>query len=553
VFFTLSLAFLSISRTFFVREAFQDNIASPNMEGLRFYALLILSFILIEALFQFLMSYWSGWLGQMVIKDIRTVTYRKLSQFKTVFFDKNPVGKLVVRVVSDIEAISDIFSQGILTFVGDLVKILFIVGLMFYTDIRITIYILLLFPIMFLATRWFQKYMKKAFDQERTAIGALGSFVQEHVQGMSIVQIFNREKQEFQKFQNLNEKHLKATLQSILYFSIFLPFIEIISAVALGIVVWQGGLDIINNTGLEPGDIVLYILLINMLFRPVRQLADRVNTIQRGLVASERIFNILDDNQDDFDTDSPQETIDLSGDIVFDQVDFSYKEGERILHQLSFEIKKNENIALVGATGAGKSTILNLLNRFYEIEGGEILINKHPIQKLPKKFLRTQIAAVQQDGFLFSGTIMYNLQIGNDFSRERIFEAAKEIGIYEYFEKLPNQFDFQVSERGSNLSTGQRQLVAFLRAYLYNPSIIILDEATASIDTITEQYIQTAFNKLRQGRTAIVVAHRLSTIQNADKIFVLDKGKLVEEGSHEDLLTEKGLYANLHQMQFGDS
>jgi subfamily B ATP-binding cassette protein MsbA len=551
IFFTLSLSSLSIFRAFFIKDAFAKYIAIPNIEGLKTYSLLILGLIMIEALFQFLMSYWSGWLGQMIIRDLRVQIFRKINGFKTQYFDNNPVGKLVVRVVSDIEAISEIFSQGILTFVGDLVKIIFIISLMFYTNITLTIYILLLFPLLFLATRYFQKFMKKAFDAERTAIGNLGTFVQEHVQGMSIVQIFHREKQEFEKFKELNKEHRNATLQSILYFSIFLPLIEIFSALALGIVVWKGGFLILQDADLQPADIILFILLINMLFRPVRQLADRVNTIQRGLVASERIFNIIDLQEDDFDTKNPDQDFSLKGEISFSEVDFSYKEGEPILKNINLNIKNNEKVALVGSTGAGKSTIISILNRFYEIDRGTITIGNQNIKELPKQKLRSKIATVQQDVFLFSGSILYNLQLGNSFTEEEIYQAAKEIGIYEYFTKLPNGFHFEVSERGNMLSVGQRQLIAFLRAYLYNPDILILDEATASIDTVTEQYIQQAFELIAKDRTTIVVAHRLSTIKNAHKIVVLDKGEIKETGNHQELLEiEHGIYKNLYSMQF---
>lgn len=469
--FTIALSVLSIARAFFIKDAFANYIETPNLPGLTNYALLILGFIFIEALFQFLMSYWSGWLGQMIVRDLRIEVFNKLSRFKTAFFDTNPVGKLVVRVVSDIEAISDIFSQGILTFIGDLFKILFIVSLMFYTNIILTIYILLLFPLLILATRYFQKLMKSAFNTERTAIGKLGTFVQEHVQGMSIVQIFRREEQEFDKFKKLNAEHRDATLQSILYFSIFLPLIEIFSAVALGIVVWKGGLIILDKDGLEPADIILFILLINMLFRPVRQLADRINTIQRGLVASERVFGVLDEEKDDFTDFKTDYSPSLKGDLILKDVNFNYKKNEPILKNINLHIKQFENIALVGSTGAGKSTIINILNRFYEIESGEITIGEHQLKDIPKNYLRTKIATVQQDVYLFSGTILYNLQLGNNFTEEAIYKAAKEIGIYEYFERLPEGFHFKVSERGNMLSVGQRQLIAFLRAYLYNPEI----------------------------------------------------------------------------------
>ncbi|MGB0427438.1 MAG: ABC transporter ATP-binding protein [Flavobacteriales bacterium] len=551
LFFTLSLGLLSVGRSYFIKFSLDEFVDVPNLAGLWQYALIMLGMLMVEALFQFLFSYYSGHLGQSIILAIRKEVFSKLLHFKVSYFDKTPVGTLVTRVVSDIEAISTIFSQGILTLLGDVFKILFILVLMFYINIKISLMIILIFPLLMLATRWFQKYMKKSFDDERSAIGALNTFVQEHIQGMSIVQIFNREHQEFNLFKTINAKHRDATVRSIFYFSIFLPIIEIFSALAIGILVWQGGSMMLVDPEFKIGSIVLYILLINMLFRPVRQLADRINSIQRGLVASERVFGVLDNHEaQDFDSNQTLEDLSLAGDINFQNVDFEYKTGERVLKNLSFSIKANENIAIVGATGAGKSTIISILNRFYDISNGTIQINDQDIFTLPKPALRRKIATVQQDVFLFSGSILDNLKMANDFDDEHIFDAAKAIGIYDYFERLPKGFNFEVRERGGSLSTGQRQLIAFLQAYLLNPDILILDEATASIDSITEQYIQKAFDKLSENRTTIVIAHRLSTIKNADRILVLDQGLLVEEGSHDTLMENKGLYSKLHDLQF---
>jgi len=549
-FFTLMLASLGVGRTFIVKYSLDKFVDTPDLGGLKTYAFIMFGLLIIEAIFQFLFSYYAGLLGQNIILDIRKIVYNKIIEYKTSHFDKSPVGTLVTRVVSDIEAISSVFSQGVLTLVGDLFKIIFIIAIMFYTNIPLTFMVLLVFPLLMFATRWFQKYMKKSFDDERTAIGALNTFVQEHIQGMSIVQIFNREEQEFSKFNGINAEHRDATIRSIFYFSIFLPIIEIFSAIAIGILVWQGGLMLAFGENLTIGSVVLFILLINMLFRPVRQLADRINVIQRGLVASERVFGVLDENVSDFDTDEKHEPINLSGDIVFKDVLFEYKPNEIILNKMSFRIKHKENIAIVGATGAGKSTIISIINRFYDIKSGQVLINEKDLMGLCKTQLRGRIATVQQDVFLFSGTIMDNLKMGNNLTDEDVYDAAKDIGIYNYFTRLPDGFYFKVSERGTTLSTGQRQLIAFLQAYLKNPDILILDEATASIDSITEQYIQKAFERISKDRTSIVVAHRLSTIKNADKIMVLDKGELLEEGNHDVLLEKKGLYAKLHDLQF---
>jgi len=549
-FFTFALASLGVGRTFIVKYSLDKFVDTPDLNGLWTYSMIMFGLLIIEAIFQFLFSYYAGLLGQNIILDIRKNVYQKIIAYKTSQFDKSPVGTLVTRVVSDIEAIASVFSQGVLTLIGDLFKIIFIIGIMFYTNAILTCMVLVVFPLLMFATRWFQKYMKKSFDDERSAIGALNTFVQEHIQGMSIVQIFNREEQEFAKFQSINKDHRDATVRSIFYFSIFLPIIEIFSAVAIGILVWQGGLMLAFEDTLTIGSVVLFILLINMLFRPVRQLADRINVIQRGLVASERIFGVLDEQDSDFNANESKEAVSLAGDIVFNKVLFEYKAGDTILNHITFKINHKENIAIVGATGAGKSTIISIINRFYDIKEGEVLINEQDIMFLSKKGLRKRIASVQQDVFLFSGTIMDNLKMGNSLTDDDIYKAAKEIGIYDYFERLPNGFYFEVSERGATLSTGQRQLIAFLQAYLKDPDILILDEATASIDSITEQYIQKAFDRISSDRTSIVVAHRLSTIKNADKILVLDKGVLKEQGSHTELLKENGLYARLHDLQF---
>lgn len=549
-FFTFALSALGVGRTFIVKYSLDKFVDTPDLSGLWNYSMVMFGLLIIEAIFQFLLSYYAGLLGQNIILDIRKNVYKQIIAYKTSEFDKSPVGTLVTRVVSDIEAIASVFSQGILTLVGDLFKIIFIIGIMFYTNVALTCMVLVVFPILMFATRWFQKYMKKSFDDERTAIGALNTFVQEHIQGMSVVQIFNREEQEFSKFKSINKDHRDATVRSIFYFSIFLPIIEIFSAVAIGILVWQGGLMLAFENTLTIGSVVLFILLINMLFRPVRQLADRINVIQRGLVASERVFGVLDKEASDFKVNDKQEKVSLAGDITFKDVIFEYKADDTILNKISFNINHKENIAIVGATGAGKSTIISIINRFYDIKEGEVLINNQNIMSFSKKQLRKQIATVQQDVFLFSGTIMGNLKMGNSLEDEDVYRAAKEIGIYDYFERLPNGFYFEVSERGTTLSTGQRQLIAFLQAYLKDPDILILDEATASIDSITEQYIQTAFDRISADRTSIVVAHRLSTIKNADKILVLDKGVLKEQGNHDELLKENGLYARLHDLQF---
>ena len=469
---------------------------------------------------------------------------------KLKFFDKTPIGRLVTRNVSDIETLSNVFSEGIAALIGDLLQLVFIMGFMFYLDWRLTLISLSTLPLLIFSTYIFKEKIKVTFNDVRNAVSNLNSYVQEHVTGMNIVQIFNAEEREYEKFKQINKEHEKAHIKSVLYYAIYFPVAEIIQAAAIGMVVWYGARGILNDSGIGPGLIISFIMYLQMFFRPIRMIADRFNTLQMGIVSSNRIFTLLDNNENiaDQGTFKPER---INGDVKFKNVWFAYNEEEYVLKDISFEVKKGETIALVGATGAGKSSVINLLSRFYEINKGQIEIDGRDLQEYDLSALREKIGVVLQDVFLFSDTIRYNITMGNpDISDEKIQEAAALVGAKKFIERLPGGYDYNVMERGATLSVGQRQLISFVRAMVYDPQIIVLDEATSSVDSETEEMIQNAIEKLMTGRTAIVIAHRLSTIQNADKIIVLDKGKIQEVGSHQELLDKGGFYANLYKMQY---
>ncbi|MGB0979217.1 MAG: ABC transporter ATP-binding protein, partial [Croceimicrobium sp.] len=541
-------------------------------EGLTNYTLLLTGLLVIEALVQFLFIYGANFLGQSIIRDLRVQLYEHILSFKLKYFDQTPIGTLVTRAVSDIETIADIFAQGILVIFGDLLKITVMVSAMFYFfDYRMVLIALSVVPVLYYATRMFQLKIKSAFQEVRTQVSELNAFVQEHISGMNVLQIFNREKEAMEDFKAINAKHRDANIRSIWYFSIFLPVIEIMSAISIGLVVWYGGFQAAglneklslqlwlhdtmswSTDGLireiTLGEITAIIIFINMLFRPLRQLADRFNTLQMGMVSSERVFKILD-TKDRIEDKGEQELQDVKGEIEFKDVSFGYKEGEPIIKNLSFKAEPGKMLAIVGATGAGKSTLINLLGRFYEIWSGQILLDGVDIRTVKLSNLRTHLAVVLQDVFLFSDSIRNNITLNKDVSHEEVAEAAAFIGVNDFIETLPDQYDYNVQERGNMLSVGQRQLLSFLRAYVSDPSVLILDEATSSIDTQSELLIQKAIEKITKGRTSVVIAHRLATIKAADKILVMDKGRVVEEGNHEELLAKDGYYTRLYQMQF---
>jgi len=549
VFFSIALGVLSIARPIIIEYTVDHFIIGKDPEMLLRYTLIMIGLLIIESIFQFLFMYAANWIGQSVIKDIREKLYKKILSFRLKYFDKTPIGALVTRTVSDIETIAEIFSQGILVIFSDIFKVVIIVIWMFSRDVMLSLISLAVFPVLIWATIYFQRAMKSAFEDERSAISKLNTFVQEHISGMKIVQIFNREKAELENFKKVNATFKKATIKAIWHFSIFLPIIEIMSAISLGAMVWYGGLDMIMGGEVTLGLMMAFILLINMLFRPVRNLADRINVLQRGIVASTRVFKILD--TDEFITSNGSLQLkEVQGNVKFQHVNFSYNKGEPVLKDINFEIKAGKTLALVGATGAGKSSIINLLLRFYNIDSGTILLDNKDIAMYDIKSLRSKLALVLQDVFLFSDSIYKNIVLDKDIPIEDVRKAAQAIGLEEFIDQLPGGYNYNVRERGVMLSAGQRQLIAFLRAYVCNPSVLILDEATSSVDTQTEHLIQQATNKLTQGRTSIVIAHRLATIQNADKILVMDKGQIVESGTHTELLALKGYYSRLFDLQF---
>tara|TARA_B100000965_G_C19592384_1_gene758541 strand:+ start:1025 stop:2779 length:1755 start_codon:yes stop_codon:yes gene_type:complete len=546
------LSFLGPIRPMLINYAIDNFIIISDPENLLKITILLIALLFCEGFIQFFYIYLSTWIGQNVILDLRKKIFKHIISLKMKFFDKTPIGTLVTRAVSDIETIADIFSQGLLVIIAELLKLVIVLFFMFYTDWRLSIIALLTIPVLLVATAWFKRNIKASFQDVRDKVSIINSFVQEHIVGMNIVQIFNREEAEFIKFKKINAEHRDAHLRSIFYYAVFFPVVEVLSAVSIGLVVWYGGEGILSGKDITIGEIIAFILFIHMMFRPIRQLADRFNILQMGIVGSERVFRIIDTDEKIKDK-GKIEASDLSGEISFENVWFRYKENQWILKDLSFNVDSGKFLALVGHTGAGKSSIIRILNRFYEIEKGQIKIDNFSIDDLTLDSLRKNIALVQQEVFLFSDSILNNISLYDDnISKEQIVQASQDIGIYEFIMSLPNGFDYVVGERGITLSSGQRQLIAFLRVYVRNPKILILDEATASIDSSTEELIQNALSKLSKNRTTIVIAHRLSTIINANKILLLEDGKIKEEGTHKSLLEQKGEYFKMYQNQIND-
>ncbi|CAL2091560.1 ATP-binding cassette, subfamily B, multidrug efflux pump [Tenacibaculum sp. 190524A05c] len=547
---TILLAGFSIASPVILYKAIDDFTATKDATRLLYFTIAMLSVLLVQVILQFSFIYYANWVGQNIIKDIRAKIFSKILEFKMTYFDNNSVGKLVTRVVSDIETIANFFSQGVFMIVSDILKMLAAVIVMFVINWKLAIIALAVLPILIYATKLFQIAIKKTFQDVRNQVANLNGFVQERVTGMKIVQLFNREKIEYDNFKEINNKHKEAHIKTVWYYSIFFPIAEIMSSIAIGLIVWYGGLQVLGNKLITVGAIISFIQMAQMLFRPLRQIADKFNQLQMGIVSGERVFKVIDTDSS-IDKSGTKDASNLRGDISFKDVRFSYVQGEEILKGINFNVNKGETIAIVGSTGAGKSTIINLISRFYEIDSGEIAVDGVSVQEFDLSSLRNQVAVVLQDVFLFSDTILNNITLQNEaISLEEVKEAAKQIGIHEFIESLPNGYNYNVKERGAMLSSGQRQLIAFLRAYVSTPSILILDEATSSVDTESEQMIQYATDKITKNRTSIVIAHRLATIKKADKILVMDKGNIVEQGSHKELLKKEGYYRNLYEKQF---
>ncbi len=547
-FLTILLAALGVARPWLIGKAIDIYVAEGDPKGLLYLTLLVVGILFMEAVAQFYQTYYSNWIGQSVTIDLRSKLFNHITGFKLRYFDKTAVGTLVTRCISDIETIADIFSQGLLNILGELLKLIVVIAVMFAISWQLTLYSLVPIPFLILAMVVFKNSIKRSFQQVRTKVAQLNAFVQEHIVGMSIVQVFNREAKEKEKFTEINRSHRKAHIRSIWAYSVFFPVVEILSAVSLGMLVWWGVGGALEGK-IKPGELIAFIMFIYMLYRPIRQLADRFNVLQMGIVGSERVFNILD-TQDRIE-DSGEQKSGIKGHIEFKNVWFAYEGEDWVLKDLSFSVKEGETVAFVGATGAGKSSVINLLNRFYEFQKGDIIIDGRSIRDYDISYLRSQVAVVLQDVFLFSDTIHNNITLNNpDISREAVHEATLAVGAASFIERLPGTYEYDVKERGGMLSVGQRQLISFIRAYVYKPRILILDEATSSVDTESEALIQIAIDKLTQNRTSIVIAHRLSTIQKASKIIVMDKGRIVEQGNHQELLGMEGLYKGLFDLQF---
>ena len=549
IFLTLLLSVLGPIRPYLTQIIIDDYVMLNDLEGLKGMIFLLFFLLIINAIIMYFHTYLSGWLGQNIIKNIRVKLFSHMQSFKLKFFDKTPIGRVVTRNVSDIETIADIFGQGVAAIIGDILLLFGIVFLMFLLNWKLTLISLSTLPLLLLTTYVFKEKVKVSFNEVRDAVANLNSYVQEHIVGMKVVQIFGNEKKEYQKFVEVNDTHLKANLKAVLYYSIYFPVMELFTSIGLGLLIWYGSGEIFSEQ-VSIGVLIAFIMYLQLFFRPIRSIADRFNTIQMGVVSSTRIFNLLDS----YDTIKSNEKIitnDIFGSVKFKNVWFAYNDDDYVLKNINFKIEAGESIAFVGSTGSGKSSIINLLNRFYEFNKGKILIDDEDIRDYNISHLRENIGYVSQDVFLFSDTIANNITLFNDsISEDKIWDAIKSVGAENFINKLPGKIQYNVKERGASLSVGQRQLISCIRIMLYDPKIILLDEATSSVDTETEEMIQHAISKILYGRTSIVVAHRLSTIEQVDKIVVIEDGEIKEIGAHEKLMLNGGYYKNLYDMQY---
>lgn len=549
IFLTILMAGIAPAMPVLVEYTLDNYILVGNYEGLTWMLLVMLGLLLLQTVVRYFHSLMTNTLGQSVIRDLRVDVFNHIIKLRLQYFDNTPIGRLITRTVSDLETIANIFSEGLIQIIGDILQLAVILGVMFYTDWKLTLIVLIPMPVMVYATYVFKEAMKSAFQDVRIWISNLNTFLQEHITGVSIIQYFAREKQEMKKFMAANAEHRNAHIRTNWYFSIFFPVIEIIMAVATGLLVWYGSKSIMASD-LSPGVVVAFIMYINMIFRPIRELVDKFNTLQMGVVSSERIFEVLDtdeitENKGAFQPES------IRGEIAFEKVWFAYKGENWVLKDVNFRIEPGQTLALVGATGAGKSSVINILSRFYEINKGSIKLDGVDIRDYELNYLRRAIGTVLQDVFLFSDSIANNICLHDPaITREQIIAAAKQVGAHDFIMRMPGGYDYQVQERGATLSSGQAQLISFIRAMVHDPRILVLDEATSSVDTESEELIQSAIDALMNGRTSIVIAHRLSTIQKADKIIVLEKGEILEMGSHQELLAQDGAYKKLYDLQF---
>ena len=549
IFLTISLSILQPIRPYITQIIIDDYVSLNDIDGLKKMIILLFGLLIINAIVMYFHTYLSGWLGQNIIKDIRIKLFSHLQNFKLQFFDKTPIGRIVTRNVSDIETIADIFGQGIASIIGDVLQLFGIVFLMFYINWKLTFISLATLPFLFITTYVFKEKVKLSFNNVRTAVANLNSYVQEHIIGMNIVQIFGNEKKEYERFKEINQTHLKANLKAVLYYSIYFPVMELFTSIGLGLLIWYGSNQLFSEE-VTLGVLVAFIMYLQLFFRPIRSIADRFNTLQMGVVSSKRIFDLLDRNES-IKSNEKIKDVKLDGEVEFKDIWFAYNDDDYVLKNISFKISKGDSVGFVGATGSGKTSIINLINRFYDFNKGKILIDDKNIEDYNLPSLRNNLGLVSQDVFLFSDTIYNNITLFNDsISEDEVWEAIKKVGAEKFINRLPKKLQFDVKERGASLSVGQRQLISCIRIMLYDPKIILLDEATSSVDSESEMMIQKAISEILKNRTSIVVAHRLSTIKEVDKIIVIDSGKIKEMGSHKELLEKNGFYKKLYEMQY---